>query len=320
METIINTLYATGIVPVIALSNADNAVPLAKALIAGGLPCAEVTFRTKEAAESIRRIAAEVPDILLGAGTVLTTAQVDEAVASGASFIVSPGYNPKVVDYCLQKNIPILPGCATPSDMERAIEAGLRVVKFFPAEAAGGLDYLKSVAAPYSMLRFMPTGGISTANVNNYLAFDKIIACGGSWMVKKDLVDQGRFDEITALTREAVQQMLGLKLAHVGINAANADEALKAAKLFELMFGFAVESKSSSVFAGPYVEVMKEPFLGKNGHIAIATNDINRAIASMERRGFEFNKDSLKTGPTGKPVALYFKDEIAGFAVHLLQK
>lgn len=192
-----------GIIPVVVLDDAKDAEPLARALCEGGLPCAEVTFRTAAAAESIRIMSDKFPEMLVGAGTVLTTAQVDEAIACGAKFIVSPGLNPTVVQYCLDKGIPVTPGTQTPSDMEKAIELGLEVVKFFPAEPAGGLSMIKAVAAPYVGLRFMPTGGISAGNVRDYLAYDRIIACGGSWMVKGDLVKAGKFDEIKALVSEA---------------------------------------------------------------------------------------------------------------------
>ena len=194
-----------GIIPVIKIDDADKAVPLARALIAGGIPCAEVTFRTAQGEEAMQRINREVPGILLGAGTVLTTAQVDKAVAAGAKFIVSPGFNPKVVAYCIEKGIPVTPGCVTPSEIEQALEFGLNVVKFFPAEQAGGLEYIKAVAAPYPALKFMPTGGINAGNIAQYMAFNKILACGGSWMATPDLINAGDFEKITALSREAVQ-------------------------------------------------------------------------------------------------------------------
>jgi len=203
--SILNKIEEIGIVPVIAISDVEKAVPLAQALIAGGVPCAEVTFRTAEGEECIRRIAAAFPDIILGAGTVLTTAQADNAAKAGAKFVVSPGFNRNVVRHCISNGIPITPGCATPSDMEAAIEMGLNAIKFFPAEQAGGLSYIKAVAAPYVNLRFMPTGGISAENLGKYSAFPKIFACGGSWMVKKDLIDSGNFDEVTRLCKEAVQ-------------------------------------------------------------------------------------------------------------------
>ena len=205
MNSTLEKLEQFGIVPVVVLDDAKDAAPLAKALCDGGLACAEVTFRTDAAEESIRIMTSEYPDMVVGAGTVLTTEQVDRAVSAGAKFIVSPGLNPKVVKYCLEKNIPVTPGVVTPSEMEQAIELGLEVVKFFPAEPSGGLAMIKAVAAPYTMLRFMPTGGINPQNIAPYLQYNKIIACGGSWMVKGSLVSEGKFNEITALTKEAVE-------------------------------------------------------------------------------------------------------------------
>ena len=193
-----------GIVPVVVLNNAKDALPLAKALTEGGLPCAEITFRTEAAEESIRQMAAEYPEMLVGAGTVLTIEQVDRAVNAGAKFIVSPGFDPEIVDYCLSKEIPVFPGCITPSEVAQAVKRGLKVVKFFPAEQFGGAAAIKALAAPYTMMRFMPTGGVSAKNLKDYLSCDKIIACGGSWMVKGDLIEAGEFDKIRQMTKEAV--------------------------------------------------------------------------------------------------------------------
>lgn len=205
MNKVLEEIKKIGIVPVVVLDDEKDAKPLAKALCEGGLPCAEVTFRTKAAEESIRIMSKEYPDMLVGAGTVLTTEQVDRAVEAGAKFIVSPGLNPKIVSYCIEKGIPVTPGCQTPSDIEKALELGLEVVKFFPAEPAGGLNMIKAFAAPYTDVLFMPTGGINPKNVVEYLKFDRILACGGSWMVKGNLVKEGKFDEITALVKEAAQ-------------------------------------------------------------------------------------------------------------------
>ena len=205
MKTFEEQFYDFAVVPVVVLEDAKDAVPLAEALVKGGLPCAEVTFRTDAAEESIRLMCEKYPEMLVGAGTVLTTEQVDRAVAAGAKFIVSPGFDAEIVDYCLKKEISVLPGCITPSEVAQAVKRGLRTVKFFPAEQAGGLPMIKAMAAPYTMLKFMPTGGISTKNLKDYLGFDKIICCGGSWMVKGDLVKAGKFDEIKNLTEEAVK-------------------------------------------------------------------------------------------------------------------
>ena len=203
MMDIAEKFQKLGVVPVVVLEDTKDAVPLAKALVEGGLPCAEVTFRTEAAEESIRLMTEQFPEMLVGAGTVLTREQVDTAVAAGAKFIVSPGFDPEIVDYCLEKEIPIFPGCVTPSEVAQAIKRGLKVVKFFPAEPAGGVAMIKAMAAPYNQLRFMPTGGIGTQNLKDYLGFDKIICCGGSWMVKADLIQNGEFEKICNLTKEA---------------------------------------------------------------------------------------------------------------------
>lgn len=205
MNEVLAKIQEIGIIPVVVLDRVEDALPLGKALIEGGLPCAEVTFRTEAAEESIRVMSENFPDLLVGAGTVLTTDQVDRAVAAGAKFIVSPGLNPRIVKYCVEKGIVIVPGCANPSDIEQALENGLEVVKFFPAEAIGGLKLIKAMAAPYGGVKFMPTGGINANNVREYLAYDRIVACGGSWMVSGKMIKEGKYDEITALVKEAAE-------------------------------------------------------------------------------------------------------------------
>lgn len=319
MNEILEKISKIGIVPVIALENAEDAAPLAKALCDGGLPCAEVTFRTAAAEASIRIIATQFPDMLVGAGTVLTTDQVDRAMEAGAKFIVSPGLNPKIVKYCIDKNIIVLPGCTNPSDIEQAIELGLTAVKFFPAEASGGLNMIKAMAAPYTMMKFMPTGGISPANLNTYLDFPKIIACGGSWMVSNDLIKSKNFSEITALTKQAVASMLGFKLAHVGINMNTESEAGALADTFEQLFDFKKDEKTSSIFSGAGLEIMKTPYLGAKGHIAIATNYIERAIYHLEMRGFQVDKDTEKYDGA-KLKAVYLVGNYGDFALHLVQR
>ena len=321
MLPILETISKIGIVPVVKLDDAKDAAPLAEALCKGGIPCAEVTFRTGAAAEAIKIMTSTYPDMIVGAGTVLTTEQVDKAVEAGAKFIVSPGLNPKIVKYCVDKNIPITPGVNSPSEIETAIEFGLEVVKFFPAEQSGGIAKIKAMAAPYVNMKFMPTGGINAGNINSYLDFPKVIACGGSWMVPGDLISAGEFDKIEELTREAVKTMLGFELAHVGVNMGSEADALKAAQRFAFIFGMPVKNGNSSVFAGSAVEYMKEPYLGKNGHIAIRTNYIERAVNYLSSvLGVEFDEASAKTDAKGKLKAIYMKEEIGGFAVHLVNK
>jgi len=203
MTEMMKQLQKIGIIPVVVLNRAEDALPLAERLVRGGLPCAEVTFRTAAAEESIRQMAKAFPDMIVGAGTVLTCEQADRAIDAGAKFIVSPGFNPKVTEHVLKKGVPMTPGICTPSEIEGALQFGLDVLKFFPAEPSGGLKMIKALAAPYVGVNFMPTGGISAANVREYLAYDRIVACGGSWMVSGKLVSEGQFDEIEKLVKEA---------------------------------------------------------------------------------------------------------------------
>ena len=205
MKELLLKIEALRVLPVIKIRRAESAEALAAALIAGGLPAAEITFRTDAAEESIRRMAKAYPEMLNGAGTVLTPDQADRAMAAGATFIVSPGLNPKVVEHCVKKGYPVIPGICTPSELECALGFGLEAVKFFPAEAAGGLKMIKAMSAPYGAVRFMPTGGINQNNIKDYLAFPKVLCCGGSWMVPEDKLEAGDYEAITALVREAVE-------------------------------------------------------------------------------------------------------------------
>lgn len=302
MDQIIEEIGRIGIVPVVALDDAKDARPLAEALYRGGLPCAEVTFRTEAAEEAIRMITREFPDMLVGAGTVLSEEQVDRAQAAGARFIVSPGLNPRVVSYCQRKEIPMLPGTSNPSDVEAAIELGLEAVKFFPAEQAGGIAMIKAMSAPYTKMKFMPTGGINADNLRSYLDFEQILACGGSWMVKKDLVAAGRFDEIEELTKEAVSRMLGFELRHVGINGADEKEGEELAGFFGSMLG-----KS------------KTPHPGTRGHITIGVKDMDRARYHLNRRGISIEEATEERDANGKLKAVYLTGEMGGFAIHLVK-
>jgi 2-dehydro-3-deoxyphosphogluconate aldolase/(4S)-4-hydroxy-2-oxoglutarate aldolase len=319
MHEIFKELERIGLVPVIKIDDARKAIPLARALAAGGIPCAELTFRTAEAQEAIRQIAKEAPEILLGAGTVLNIDQVEQAVGAGAKFLVSPGLNPKVVDHCVKKGVPIIPGCSNPSDIEQALDFGLDVVKFFPAEQAGGLEYIKAISAPYPNLRFIPTGGINAQNIVRYIAFDRVLACGGSWMASAELINSGDFEKITALSREALMSLLGFHVAHVGINAGTGKAALQAARLFSSLFGFAPKEGEHSVFAGANVEIAKGSAPGVHGHIALGTASLSRAAAYLQRRGIDLDYESAKKDSKGNMTTLYLKEEVLGFAVHLLQ-
>ena len=207
MKEMFEKISATGVIPVIKIDRVEDAVPLAKALVEGGLPCAEVTFRTAAAADAIKEMSKAYPEMLIGAGTVLTPEQADIAIESGASFIVAPGLNPETVKHCLKKGYPVLPGVCTPSEVELGLSLGLDHLKFFPAEAAGGVKVIKAMAAPYTNVKFMPTGGINLSNVKDYLDCKAVFACGGSWMVPADLIANGEFDKIRDMTADAVKML-----------------------------------------------------------------------------------------------------------------
>ena len=317
---VLKQVHDIGIIPVIAVDEAKQALPLCEALVKGGLPAAEITFRTAAGQEAIKLVAENNPEVLVGAGTVLTVEQVKQAVKAGAKFIVSPGYFDDVVNYCIENNIPVLPGCTNASDCTKAVNAGLKVVKFFPAEQSGGVAFIKALAPVFGKLDFMPTGGVNTQNMMDYLGYDRIHACGGTWMVKKDLINNAKWDEIEKISKEAVKKMLGLSLVHIGINFDNAEEADRVAKMYCSMFDFEYKPGNSSIFAGTGIECNKTIGKGKNGHIAISTSDVDRAMYHLGRKGVEFDMDTYKADDKGKGKVVYLKGEFGGFAIHLLKK
>jgi 2-dehydro-3-deoxyphosphogluconate aldolase/(4S)-4-hydroxy-2-oxoglutarate aldolase len=318
-DSIYSELEQIGIVPVISLEDTSKAVALAEALRKGGINAAEVTFRADGADKVIRAVSERFPDMLVGAGTVLSAAQADKAKKAGAKFLVAPGLNPKVVKHSLNLGIPFAPGVSSGSEIEQAMELGLSYVKFFPAEQAGGLSYIKAVSAPYKQMRFMPTGGINESNLADYLAFPQVFACGGSWMVAPELVRNEKWDQITALSAAAVDKMLGFGLAHIGINCADEDAAGSVADAFCSAFGFSKKPGAASIFAGTGIEALKTKFLGERGHIAIKTNSVLRAVYALKRRGFETDPETLRYDSSGRAASVYLKGEFGGFAVHLLQ-
>ncbi len=319
MDKILKKLSSIGIIPVVTINDVEKAVPLANALINGGIHCVEITFRTKEAEEAIKRITENVPKMLVGAGTVLNTEQADKAISAGAKFLISPGLNPSVVEYCIQKGYLMIPGIATPSDIERAINLGVNVVKFFPAEASGGINMIKSMSLPYSEMRFIPTGGINNNNLNDYLSFNKVICCGGSFMLDDNFIESNNFDEITKLCKQAIFNMLGFEISHVGINAENDIEAESFAKQFSNLFNFSTYENDFSIFMDKSIEIMKKIYLGKHGHIAIKTNYIERAINYIEAMGGSFNNSTIED-ENGKLKSIFLKEEIGGYAIQLVQK
>ena len=258
MNPIVEKVYQIGIIPVIAFNSVDEALPLCKALADGGLPAAEVTFRTACAEDCIRKIHEEMPEMLLGAGTVLTTEQADRAMAAGASFIVAPGFDPEVCKHVIDKGGIMMPGTCSAGEMQQAMNMGCEALKFFPAEANGGVGMLKNIGAALKSARWMCTGGVNAKNVNDYLGYDQIFAVGGTWMCKSDVIKAHDWAKITAQSKEAVDTMLGLKLMHVGINTGNEEEAMKMANLIGSLLNMKVAPGNSSIFVGnKEFEIMK---------------------------------------------------------------
>ena len=320
MDEILKTIEGYGIVPVVKIEKAADAPSLGKALLAGGLPLAEITFRTAAAEDAIRTLAEGMPEMVVGAGTVLSTEQAKKAIGAGAKFIVSPGFNPKVVSFCRERGVPVIPGVNSPTQIEAAMECGLGIVKFFPAEESGGRAFLTAVSAPYEGIKFIPTGGVNATNLVSYLSLKNVAACGGSWMVKGDLISAGKFEEITRLTAEAVRVLLGFTLAHMGINEEKAEDASKSVDLFSRLFRFPVAEGQSSYFLGQKeFEIMKSPGRGKKGHIALGVNDVERALFYLGRQGIGPVAGTEKV-KDGKLTIAYLDREISGFAIHLVKK
>lgn len=313
-------IYECGIVPVVKIEEAEQAARLARTLMAGGIRCIEVTFRTEAAKQAIENISRECPDMLVGAGTVLTKEQVDDAADAGAKFIVTPGFNRKIAAYCLEKKIPIFPGCNNPAVIEEALEMGITDLKFFPAEQSGGLSMIKALSAPYSKIRFIPTGGVNEENMNEYLANERVLACGGTWMVKEALIQNRQFDEIERLTRNAVKKMLGFELRHIGINCAHEKEAVQRADAVAELFGLEVKNGNSSVFAGQAFEMMKKEGCGEHGHICMAVNQLDRAYANFRHKGIAFDEESKKLDKKGNMKVINFKEPIGGFVLQMINK
>lgn len=318
---ILKRIEQYGIIPVIKIEMLEQAIPLAKALCDGELEAAEITFRTHCAAEAIAVIRNEYPDMLLGAGTVTTVEQVKVAMEAGADFIVSPCYVEEVITYCLEQNICIIPGCATPTEVQLAVSHGLKAVKFFPAEAMGGVACINAMASVFKGIKFMPTGGVNPTNIRDYLHNPNVIACGGTWIAPPASIQDENYDEIRKLARDAVFGMLNFSFAHVGINCDTSREGyeniFRLADTFDLILG----NTWSSSYVGKEVEITKQPFKvrGPHGHLGYFTDNLERAIFYLEKKGIAFNYDSIKPY-NGKMYVIYLKELLAGFAIHIEER
>lgn len=320
MDYVQSRIFNCGVIPVIKLDDANDAVPLCEALYNGGLDVAEITFRTEAGEQAIKNVAKNLKNVFVGAGTILNVENAKRAIDAGSQFIISPGFNVKVVEYCLKNKVAVFPGTSCPTDIEKGIDYGLEVLKFFPAEANGGIKALKAMSAPYNMVKFMPTGGIDTNNLLEYLSFDKIIACGGTWMVKEDLIKSKNFDQITSIAKDAVSKMHNFKFIHTAINTETMDSALSLAQLFDSVLNIGSHVTSGGAFAGDCIEIMGigSKAYGEKGHIGFKTTNLARAIAYFEKRGIEMDYDSIR-GTKENPTFIYFKQLFGGFAVHLVQ-
>lgn len=307
------------VVPVVVLDDPKSAVPTARALLAGGIDVMEITLRTAAAMDSIRSVAREVPEMLVGAGTVLTLEQAQAVVEAGGQFIVSPGFDRELVSWCVENGVTVTPGCVTPTEIMAALKLGVDVIKFFPANVYGGLTAMKGLSAPFGGVRFIPTGGVNGQNIGEYAAVPYVHTVGGSWVCTKADIAAGNYDRITKLCQEAVTASLGFEVAHVGINTADSGAAAEVARSFDSLFGFGVKEGNSSTFAGPGIEVMKSMYLGSSGHLAVRTNHVGRAIAWLEKRGRRVDMSTAKY-KGDRIAAVYLEGEVGGFAVHLLQK
>ena len=308
-----------GIIPVVVMEDLNNTILVANAILAGGIDVMEITLRTNAGLDSIKAVAQGCPDMLVGAGTVLTLDQTKQCVDVGAKFIVSPGFNNKQVEWCVKNDVLVIPGCVTPTEIMEALELGANVIKFFPANIYGGLDAIKVLASPFGNIKFIPTGGVNTQNLSEFAASPYIHAVGGSWVCSKEDIAAGNFDKITALCVEAVKILMGFELAHLGINTPDADVSLAVMELLGTAFGFEANPGNYSNFAGTVFEVMKHKHLGDNGHIGIRTNNILRAVRYLTKKGFKVDPDTAKFNGD-KMILVYFKDDFGGFAAHLLQK
>lgn len=312
-------LAESAIVPVVVIDDAADAEPTAKAMLAGGIDVMEITFRTSAAPDAIRSVSKNCPNMLIGAGTVTTLEQCKKAVACGAKFIVSPGFDPEVVSWCVENNVAVTPGCVTPTEIMSALKLGLNVVKFFPASVYGGLSAIKALSGPFGNVRFIPTGGINAKNIGEFIAAPFIHAVGGSWICPKADIAAGNFEKITKLCQEARNAALGFEVAHIGINCETSETSMAVCEKLNKAFGLTVKTGNSSNFASNEIEVTKSVYPGKNGHIAVRTNSLVVAIRELESRGFVCDMDTAKY-KGDRMTAVYLKQEFGGFAVHLLQK
>jgi len=316
---VLDKIGCIGLVPVVVVENAGDAVKTAEALLAGGVESMEITMRTDAGIEAIQAVKKACPHMLVGAGTVLTVTKATESVEAGAEFIVMPGLNEDIVTWCLERKITVIPGCVTPTEIDRALKHNLNVLKFFPAGEYGGIGTMKALHGPYRSVTFIPTGGVNLDNLSEYASKDFIHALGGSWLCSSADISRGNYEKISRVAGSSIDALLGFEPAHIGINAESEEQAADIAHSFSSAFGFEMINGNGSVFAGPGIEVMKKSGTGAMGHLGVLTNNIKRAVYYLEKRGFDVNWDTAEY-KNGRCMSVFLRKEIGGFAIHLLQK
>ena len=319
--SILERIGNVGLVPVVVIEKADDAVPAAKALLNAGLAVMEITMRTDAGIQAIKNVREVLPDMLVGAGTILTLVKCKEAIEAGAQFIVSPGFNPEVVEWCIKNEVAITPGCVTPTEIETALSYGIHTIKFFPADVYGGIKGCSSLYGPYKSagIKFIPTGGINNDNLSDFADKPFIHAVGGGWLCKTSDITNHNFTSITEDAKKAIDALLGFEIVHVGINQDSNEKALAVVQNMNKAFSFPVKEGNSSHFASSFIEIINSKYPGSRCHLAVRTNSIPRAIYYLKLRGFEVNMGTAKY-KDGRLMTVYLKDVFGGFAIHLLQK
>lgn len=318
-KEVINRLSKIGIIPVVRIDELQDSVPLAKALFQGGIDCAEITFRSAHAKDAIQLITNQLPDMLVGAGTVLSIQQAQEAVEAGAKFIITPGFNQRIVEWCIDNDILIIPGISSASEIEMALAYSLEYVKFFPAQSSGGAKKIKDLSAPYQHIKFIPTGGINASNMHEYLSLPCVEAIGGSFMLEEEAIKQKDFAKIETLSKNAIRDMLSYELIHLGIDSESKQEADKIAKLLCHLFHFPLYEKPNSTFAGKGFEIRFEKGNAKHGHFGIYTPYPEKALYHLAKLGIHCKEDTItRNKKTNRINFAYLDLEIAGFQVHLI--
>jgi 2-dehydro-3-deoxyphosphogluconate aldolase/(4S)-4-hydroxy-2-oxoglutarate aldolase len=314
MNNILNKLRLYGIIPIITINDPGVVRPLAEALLKARLPVLEITFRTDAAAEAIRIAAKEFPEMLIGAGTVLTIENAKEAVSAGAKFILSPGFNPGVVDYCLENEITMLPGINSPTQIELALEKGLDVLKFFPSEASGGIKLIKAMAAPFPGVRFVPTGGINNSNLVSYMSCPCVLACGGSWVAKSSDIAAGRFDQVTRNAVETIRTMLGFRIKSIDIPGIRKEDITAVDQLFSGVFHLQPEKTEGGIRVAEVLGFLENKDLP--GTICLETIDLERAEFYIRDRGYRVEKGDGNAG-TGE---LFLSQRIGNYRLKITGK